>query len=185
MNNYLLEQIHKTKLLGVIITDDLSWTKNTSYLIKKAYKRMTILRKLFEFKISVTDLLHIYILYIRSIVKQNCVVWTNSITNDDSNSLERIQKVALRIIYKHNYISYDNALELSGLPTLCDRRYQLSLRFALKCSKEPKTQHMFPQTASSRTRHQERYTVPFAYTERHRRSAIPSMARQLNENSIA
>ena len=42
----LLEIIEETKLLGVIITADLSWHKNTAMLTKKAYARMEILRKL-------------------------------------------------------------------------------------------------------------------------------------------
>ena len=60
MNDILLEQVKHAKFLGVFISDDLSWTKNTKNIINKAYKRMVILKKLYEFKISQQDLIHIY-----------------------------------------------------------------------------------------------------------------------------
>ena len=176
----LLEQVHQMKLLGVIISDDLTWHKNTDYLVKRAYMRMTILRKLYEFKVNTEDLVLIYILYIRSLVEQNCVVWSSSITKEEIDSIERVQKIALRLIFRENYGSYTHALQLSGLPTLCDRRYQLSLSFALKTAQNSKTNHMFPQNPVSKTRHSEKYLVPHAYTERYKKSAIPFMARQMN-----
>ena len=74
---------------------------------------------------------------------------------------------------------------MSKLPTLADRRKMLSLRFALKCTKTDITKHMFPlntSKANANTRNPERYQVPFAYHERLKHSAIPMMARQLNEH---
>ena len=38
-----LEIVKEVKLLGVIITNDLKWDKNTSYLVKKANKKMRML----------------------------------------------------------------------------------------------------------------------------------------------
>ena len=40
----LLEQVHEMRLLGIILQDDLSWTANTRYLVKRAYTRTIILR---------------------------------------------------------------------------------------------------------------------------------------------
>ena len=142
---------------------------------------MTILRKLFEFKLSVKDLLQIYKLYIRSIVEQNCVVWGSSITNEESKKIERVQKIALRIIFRENYLCYKNALELSNLPTLSERRSSLSLKFALKCVRTPYTSKMFPLNSNRHTKESEAFHVEYARTERFKRSAIPTMARQLND----
>ena len=69
--------------LGVLISDDLTWHAYATCIVNKAYIRMTILRKLFEFKLSVKDLLQIYKLYIRSIVEQNFEVWGSSITHEE------------------------------------------------------------------------------------------------------
>ena len=40
----LLEQVKEAKLLGIIISEDLSWHANTNNLVKKAYMRMIILK---------------------------------------------------------------------------------------------------------------------------------------------
>ena len=37
MDDNILEQVQETRLLGVILRDDLSWKSNTSYIVKKAY----------------------------------------------------------------------------------------------------------------------------------------------------
>ena len=142
---------------------------------------MTILRKLFEFNVDIEDLKTIYVLYIRSIVEQSCVVWASSLTAEEEKKIERIQKIAFRIILKERYISYENALSIANLPTLKNRRTKLCLKFALKSIQNSKTNHMFPENNNkSTTRSKEKYSVPFAYTNRFKHSAIPSMARQLN-----
>ena len=151
-------------------------------IVNKAYTRMIMLRKLSEFKVCHQDLLHIYILYIRSVVEQSCVVWGSAITEQEIRDIERIQKTAFRIIFQEKYISYENALNLSKLPSLSDRRSKLMLNFALKCVKNTRTACMFPKNEVRSTRHTEEFSVPFARTERYKKSAIPAMARLLNEN---
>ena len=46
VDSELLEVVNKIKLLGVIVTDDLRWHENTSYITKKGYSRIWILRRL-------------------------------------------------------------------------------------------------------------------------------------------
>ena len=178
----MLEQIRETKLLGVLITDDLSWHSNTKMIVHKAYTRMIMLRKLCEFKVCTRDLIQIYILYIRSVVEQSCVVWGSAITEQEKSDIERIQKTSLRIILHDEYKSYENALKVTKLPSLNDRRLKLMLNFALKSTKNPKTQKMFLTNRVRTTRNTEKYVVPFARTERYKHSAIPAMARLLNQN---
>ena len=45
LKNEPLEVVNETKLLGVYITSDLKWNKNTEYLVKEANRRMRILHK--------------------------------------------------------------------------------------------------------------------------------------------
>ena len=45
----LLERVHKTKLLGVIFSDDLKWTSNTESFVKRAFTRVLIFRNLAKF----------------------------------------------------------------------------------------------------------------------------------------
>ena len=176
-----LEQLNETKLLGLIIRDDLSWKSNTSELTRKAYSRMIILKKLVQFDVPIEDLFHIYILYIRSVIEQSAVVWHSSITKGERNDLERTQKVALRIMLGSNYSSYNDALNFTGLETLADRRQKLCFNFAKKCVKNNATAWMFPEKYQLvDTRHPEKFLVTKAKTDRLRKSAIPYMQKLLN-----
>ena len=48
LEGQLIDQVHQARLLGLIISDDLTWKANTEHLVKKAYKRMSILTNLFS-----------------------------------------------------------------------------------------------------------------------------------------
>ena len=178
-----IEQLQETKLLGLVLRDDLSWISNTHAITRRAYARMIILRNLYAFDIPVEDLVQLYILYIRSIVEQSAVVWHSSITKGEQRDLERVQKVALKIILKDSYETYVNALRLTGLETLTARRTKLCLNFARKCLKNEKTVKMFPlNELNVNTRNPETYFVTPARTDRLAKSAIPYMQRLLNAN---
>ena len=103
-----LEIVKQAKLLGVIITDDLKWGKNTEYLVKKAYMRLELLRKVSEFSSSIDDKREIYILYIRSVLEQSSVVWHSSLNNEDVDDLEKVQKAAVRLILGDKCENYEN-----------------------------------------------------------------------------
>ena len=137
MEQTLLETIHETKLLGTIITSDLKWHRNTEQLVRRGYTRMQILHKLNSFNVSREDLKEIYVLYIRSVLELNCQVWHFSLTEEDQLSLERVQKVAFRLILKTDYKDYDHALMILNMDRLDERRSSLWLRFAKKCLKHP------------------------------------------------
>ena len=102
-NNEHLEVVKQAKLLGVLISDDLKWDLNTDYLVKKANKRMELLRKVANFSTSIDDKRIIYILYVRSILEQSSVVWHSSLTKENIEDLERVQKSAVRIILGKEY----------------------------------------------------------------------------------
>ena len=183
MESNLLSQVKETRLLGVIISDNLKWHSNTASLVTRCYQRMTILRNLYPFHVPVEDMVNIYCLYIRSVAEQSSVVWSSSITSGEEYDLERTQKVALRIILKDDYIDYRNALFLANLETLKARRSKLSKVFATKCTKTDLARDMFPlKVQTVNTRNPEKYEVTKAKTSRLAVSAIPSMQRQLNKN---
>ena len=75
LNEENLEVVKNTKLLGIMLNDKLTWDENTEYLIKKAYKTMELLRRAAKFTSSKEEKKHIYVLYVRSILEQSCVVW--------------------------------------------------------------------------------------------------------------
>ena len=178
-----LKQIRETRLLGVVINDQLTWHSNTNFLVKKAYKRMIILHNLFEFRLPMEEMINIYILYIRSVLESSAVVWHSSITKSEEMQIERVQKTALKIILASEYENYTTALVITGLDTLSERRKILCKKFAKNCIKNEKLNHMFPLNQSNvNTRFKERFHVQPAATERLAKSAIPYMQRLLNED---
>ena len=96
---------------------------------------MELSRQLINFTKSTKDKLHIYKIYIRSVLEQSCVVWGSSITKKCENELERVHKVAVKLI-SNNYTSYLETLKTLKLETLKERRGILSNRFAEKKCKE-------------------------------------------------
>ena len=144
LNDTLLETINETRLLGTIVSSDLKWHANSKMLTKKGYQRMTILRKLYEFDIHVDDLVLIYSQYIRSILEFNSNVWYSSITNEEREDIERVQRVACQIILKDDYETYSQALQKLNLQTLSDRRQMLAGRFATKCANSERFKDLFP-----------------------------------------
>ena len=182
MNGESLEVIESTKLLGTVISNNLSWDENVSVLVRKSNARMELLRKLAVFGAPDEDMKTIYILFIRSLLEQSAPVWHSSITHSDD--LERVQKSALKIILKQRYKDYPNALKLLELDTLKQRREQLCLSFALKCLKHPKFKKMFPENEKKHemnTRENEKFKVHFAFTKRLQNSPI-ILQKLLNQN---
>ena len=182
LDNQLLETVHKTKLLGTIITSDLKWQENTNMLVKKAFQRMVILQKLKSFNVPTAEMVIIYKLYIRSILEQNCQVWHHSLSAEDSTCLEKVQKVACRVILQQDYSCYVQALQSLNLNTLIERREKLCLTFAKKCIKHPKASKMFPLNPAPvySVRNPEVFHVQPARTSRLLFSAIPQLQRALN-----
>ena len=185
INGETLNRVEETKLVGVWLTTWLDWDKNTREICKKAYARMTMVTKLKYAGVPEVDLLHIYILYIRSLLEYCSVVWHSTLTLDQSKDLESIQKLCFKIILGQKYTGYEDALEYFCLDKLSDRREKKCLEFGLKCLLHPVHSRMFPVNPNTlknpnNTRHSEHFTVNWAKSESYRQSAIPHIQRLLN-----
>merc|ERR1711867_71515 len=109
--------VKETCLLGTFITDQLSWDRNTEELVKKGYRRMQLLNAVAAFTKNRMDLKNIYLTFIRSIVEQSAVVWHSSLTMKNRKDIERIQKIAVRIIMGQKYTNYNDSLNELNLQT--------------------------------------------------------------------
>ena len=108
-------------------------------------------------------------------------MWHSSLTKGEEIDIERVQKVALKIILGEDYSSHSEALQLTGLESLKSRRKKLCLNFAKKCLKSDLTCDMFQENEHPfNIRNHQKFLVPFARTERLAKSAIPYMTRLLN-----
>ena len=185
INNKNVEVIDSTRLLGTIITSDLTWDANVAEIVKKSNSRMELLRKLGGFGVPDEDMKTIYLLFVRSLLEQSATVWHSSLTQENEEDLERVQKSALKIILQERYQNYPHALKKLDLETLKDRREQLCMNFAFKCLKNPRFTDMFPLNNKSHemnTRVEDKYEVQFALTNRLKNSPIIHMQRLLNEH---
>ena len=185
VKNEVIETVKETKLLGTYITDDLSWDKNTKYIVKESNKRMSFLHKASKFTSSPSDLKKIYILQVRSKLEQSAVLWHFGLTEKNRTDLERVQKSALRIILGKRYTSYSDALKMLDMKSLEDRRLSLCLKFARKCLEVKKLKKMFPKKMTVHDmskRNFEHYKVNRTLTKRYLNSAVPQMQRILNSD---
>ena len=115
LNDHNIDIINETRLSGVQVTDDHKWNRHTEILVKKANQRMQILRKASEFTYNLKDRRQIYILYVRSILEQSCVVWNSSLSEENIEDLERVQKAAVRVMLGQKYTKYEDRLEILNL----------------------------------------------------------------------
>ena len=182
MNKELLEIVEETTILGLILTKDLTWRRNTENLVRKANTRMIILRNLIQFPISREDLVLIYCQYIRVILEFNSNVWFSSITDDESEDIERVQKNACRLILKGEYSDYKSALETLKLDNMKERRVYLAKRFAKKCTKLDEMKDLFKPTSNKQheIRNIEKVEVKFAAKSRLYNSTVPTLQRMMN-----
>lgn len=144
--------------------------------------------------LSRQKLINIYCLYIRSSTEYCSVAWHSNLTQDQSNAIERLQKVALKIILGHNrplkedgHFDYECSLQICDLKSLFARREIRMLDFGKKCLKHPTLKRLFPlnNTVSNDThsvRNRELYHVNKARTSSYQDSAIPAIQRRLNQH---
>ena len=88
-----------------------------------------------EFTKSIEDKREIYILYIRSILEQSCLVWHSSLTEENALDLERVQKAAIRLILGEKYENYEDGLLRTNLESPKEGREKLCKTFTIKCFK--------------------------------------------------
>ena len=75
-----IELVEETKLLGLMIRSDMSWSSNTKYMVDRCNNKLWILRRLKKLGASQDDLLNIYNKQVRSILEFAVPVSYSSIT---------------------------------------------------------------------------------------------------------
>ena len=93
----VVERVSSFKFLGTTITEDLSWTTNTSSLVKKAHQRLFFLRTLKKNQLSSAIVVNFYRCAIESILTSCITVWYGNCSVADRKALQRVVKTAQRI----------------------------------------------------------------------------------------
>ena len=108
---------------------------------------------------------------------------------EQERKLTNIEKTALRIILQDNLISYEAALEMTGLLSLGERRAVHLLSFSHRASRHPvHGPRMFPLSRDIQDtyniRNREKFHVNFARGAAYLKSTIPSAQRLLNKDAM-
>ena len=169
-----IEEVTSAKLPGLNIRSDLKWSIHVLELVKKASCRLYFLRQLKRSQVTPEELMLFYITYIRSILEYACPVFHRALRGYLSEDLERLQKRALQIIYPG--MSYNQALEFSGLPTLFKRREEILSKLFNEVVGDPRhTLHkLLPpkNPASYFLRRNRDFALPLCKTDRCKKSFI-------------
>jgi len=116
-----IEQVSTFKLLGVHLSEDLSWAVHCDYIVKKANSRLYALRQLKKCKVPSADIVHIYCALIRSILEYAPAVFAD-LPKYLACYLENVQKRVLSNPIIWPGILYETALDKAALSTLSDHR---------------------------------------------------------------
>ena len=104
---------------------------------------MPILTNAAAFTSNRQDLKRVYLTYIRSVLDQSSVIWHSNLSQKNVKALERVQKVAVRVIMGKIFNNYKESLCALNLKNLNDRRQDTCLNFAKKCLKNKKVKSIF------------------------------------------
>ena len=180
-----LEVVNDTKILGLPVQSNLCWDQQVNSMVSRCGRRLYMLSRLKRFGVPVEDLVSVYVGYVRPLVEYAVPVWHGSITAQQAQQLERIQKRACRIILGPTYTTYTEALASTGLQSLEERRYHLCAQFANKCITSDRYADLFPVNNRSHSmclRKTNPYRVPRYRTNRYGNSSIPYLTQILNDN---
>ncbi len=126
INGSSIAKVETFKLLGIVVSADLSWKAHVAFIVSKACKRLFVLYQLLRLGISKSDVIAVYCSLIRSVLEYCCPVWHCGLTQSQSAEIEAVQRRALKLIFPD--LSYREALFISGLEMLSLRREQLSIK---------------------------------------------------------
>ena len=117
----------------------------------KKHMQECLLTKVAKLGALVEEVKNIYVLFIRSLLEQSSVVWHTSISSENRQDLERVQKTALKIICNDKYIGYKRSLAKVDLLTLEERRNILFEIFSITCAKNSKFQDIIQPSKKEHT----------------------------------
>ena len=130
IDNIEVERVNSARIPGVMIQNNMNWCVHVTKIVKKAGKRLYMLRLLKRDNADTKTLSTVYTTEIRPVLEYACQVWHFNISGYLSDDIERFQRRALRIMLSE--LSYTEARELINTPLLKDQRESLCERFFLK-----------------------------------------------------
>ena len=171
----------KTRHLGVILTDSLTWSPHVRDILKRVGYKAFILKRLAYRCRADGFVRHMFMTVVRPILEYASPVW-DSCTKADALALERLQlSVARAIVKKGRRVASNSVvLEMIGWPTLAWRRRRLKLVLLWKLMHghgPPALRAQLPTCVSVRAKQSLRrdtLAMPLCRTQRRLQSFLPS-----------
>lgn len=130
-----IEQVHKKKVLGVIIDDQLRWQEHNDAQCKKISKNIALLRRAKNF-VTQDALLTMYNSLVLPHFTYCSTVWNNGNNVSQVNKLYKLQKRAARVItgsgYEIRSSEIFDKLKWDSIETIFKKREQLMIFKALR-----------------------------------------------------
>ena len=171
-----LTVVQNAKILGLTISNNLTWNTHIGEILTKANKRMYFLVLLRKTGVPSSDIVNFYCTCVRPLLEYCAPVFHHAIPSYLSEDFERIQKRALNVISPGH--SYCDNLARFGLKTLQSRRETLCLKLFQSILSDERFSNLVPprHKASFNLRHLCTFTLPRFRTDRYKRSFIPAMS---------
>ena len=164
INGAEVEIVDTFTFLGMRITGDLTWHVHVGYCVKKAQQRLFFLRRLAGFGLSKSLLVKFYRAVVESVLTVSITVWYGSSTMEDRCQLNRVVRMAERII----------GVNLPDLDEIYRSRLRQKTQSILSDSSHPANDYFLLLPSGKRFR------SIVSRSERHRKSFYPSAVRLLN-----
>ena len=170
----VVERVDHVKLLGITLSNDLTWKRHVDNIVKNAGKRMYMLYQLKRASVNQADLVTIYISVVRPVVEYACPVWHTNLPIYLSDNIEMIQKRAVREIFPG--MCYVDILNHINLSTLKERRDYLCKKYFINMqARSHKVNCLLPKKrlVDYNLRHGNMYPLTVTRTNRFKNSLIP------------
>ena len=140
-----IDSTSELKALGFIFNQrgDIS-SSQVEKLCAKFRQKAWSLRHLRRSGFTKAELVRMYTSYIRPSIEYSLPIYHSMLSGEQERTLEKQQNFALRNMFGFQH-SNRQLLEMSGLPTLKERREKATLKFAQKTFNNPCFSHWFPR----------------------------------------
>ena len=165
---------------------DLKTISNTDYIVKRAWKRMWVIRRLKSMGASEDNLLKVLRAQVLSVLQFATPAWSTLLTVLEKARIESVLKTGLYLVYGERYQNFNWALKEAQMCTLEEQRTKMLKNFTKHCLKNSKFNKWFMKTEQEDTQgvvtRQRKLTYKPVYsrTNAYARSAIPQMVRIAN-----
>jgi hypothetical protein len=179
-----IEVVEQMKIVGYILRSDLKTCSNTEFIIKKAYGRMWILRRLKALGASRIRLLDVLQKQILSVLNLGVPAWDSLLTEQEKEDFERVLKTGLKIIWGKDYSTFDTVIKEGQISTMRQVREKIVKKFVKKTIKHIKFKRWFSEHDSAgmntRTGNRAKFKTVPARKAFFQKSPIPTITNLAN-----